>query len=342
MAINNLASACQQTGRSRCELEYRLRAVQVAEQVQPPDATLVVPLLGNLAVYYAQNGRIADITGIVEKAKAYEADASVANHPVWTPLLIAHSEYHLQRGEFKLARERAAKALQVAEQSGGARGFELAGPLHQLARAEMELGRWSVAERHWKRSLAILQTHRSRDFPQVAAILIPLASLARLQGRKEECEQLLREAERIAELGRQSSTQAVVQRELANLYATRKRHAQAEPLFRSSLALTAASIGTRNAEYAICSFDFTGTLIALRKYAEAESLLRESIQKTEQLRTSFEPALLLLLDRHAQVLRKLKRNDEAKQVQARAQALRDSGVTDAYGHTVDVLGLRPR
>jgi len=342
LSMNNLASVYQQTGQAQRELQYRLLALKVAELVRPPDATLVVPLLGNLAVYYAQNGRIADVAALVEKAKVYEADASVANHPVWTPLLIAHSEHYLQRGEFKAARDRAAQALKIAEQAGYASAIEVVGPLHQLARAEMELARWSVAERHWKRSLETVRAHHSRDFPQVASFLIPLATLARLQGRMEECEELLREASRIADLSRQPYMQAVVKRELANLYAARKRHTQAEPLFRSSLALTAGSIGKGNAEYAICLFDFAGTLTALRKYAEAEMLLREAIQRTEQLRTSFEPALLLLLERHAQVLRKLKRNEEAKQVQARAQALRSSGVTDTYGHTVDVLGLRPK
>ncbi|MBS1826863.1 MAG: tetratricopeptide repeat protein [Acidobacteria bacterium] len=340
-AVNKLAQVYQMTGQRDQELRYRLLAVKAAEAVQPADPALIVPVLGNLALHYAGNADMTSVAQMLEKARTLAADPRVVNHPVLVSLLMAHSEYHLQRGEFQLARDKAATAVRIKEQAGLTGELELMGPLHQLARAEMELGRWSVAERHWKRSLEMVRLHRGKDYPQAAGIFIPLATLARLQGHTTESETLLREAERIAELSRQPYARAVVHHELANLYVTSKRHAQAAPLFRSSLALTAGTIGTRNAEYANCLSDLAGALLELRKYAEAETALREAIQTAEQLRFSTDPALLPLLDRHAQLLQKLKRKAEARQVQARAQALRATGVGNGSGQTVDILGLRP-
>lgn len=342
MAVNNLAAVYQKTGQHEQELHHRLLAVKLAEAAQPPDPLLIVPTLGNLALYYAENADMAKVAPVLERAKAYEADPRVTNHPERVSLLVASSEYYLQRGEFQLARDKAAQAVKITEQAGLTSGLELMGPLHQLARAEMELGRWSVAQRTWKRSLEIVREHRSKNYRQLVSILVPLATLARLQGRTTESEDLLREAERTAELSRQPYVQAVVQHELANLYVARKRYAQAEPLFRSSLVLTAGAVGTRNAEYAVCLADFADALAALRKYTEAESVLRKAIETTEQVRSPSDPVLLLLLDNHARLLQKLKRKEEARQVQARAKALRSSGATAPYEQTVDILGLTPR
>ncbi|MBS1826862.1 MAG: tetratricopeptide repeat protein [Acidobacteria bacterium] len=339
-ALNNMAYLLHQTGRREAEVQYLSDAAQQAESMRPVDAVILVPILGNLAMLYVERGDFANARVILERARAHETDPRVAQHRFRMPLLNAASEYHLERGELREAREKAALSLRIAEQSNEGESAELPGPLHQLARVELAMGHLSAAERHWKRGLEILRQHRSRDYPQLASILMPLASLARVQGRGEESEQMLREAARIAELSKRTSVLAVVQHELALLQASRKRYAQAESLYRSSLALTASFIGTRNSEYASCSSDFAVTLASMGKYAEAERVLREAIVTTEQIRAVPDPALAGLLHGHAKLLLKLKRKDEAKQVEARAQALRDSGAVGALGQTVDVLELK--
>ncbi|MFN7934812.1 MAG: tetratricopeptide repeat protein [Bryobacteraceae bacterium] len=339
-ALNNLAYVLHQTGRREEELKCLHLAMERAERIRPVDPMMVVPILGNLAMLYVESGDFRHAREVLDKAVPYENDSRVAQHRYRMPLLNAASEFHLERGETREALEKAALSVKIAEQSREGESAELSGPLHQLARVELAMGRLSAAERHWKQRLAIIRQQRSKDYPHLASILVPLASLARLQGRDAEAEEMLREAGRIAELSRRNAVLAVVQHEMALLEVNRKRFVKAEPLFRSSLALTANAIGTRNNEYARCLSDFAATLAAMRKYEAAEAALGEAIRTTEQIRTRPDPMLPAMLNTHAKLLVKLKRKDEARQVQARAQALRAAGASEGFGQTVDVLELK--
>lgn len=340
-ALNNMAFVLRQTGRREKELEHLALGAERAELIRPATPVILVPILGNLATRYIEGGDIDRTLAILEKARAYETDPSVSQHRYRIPLLNAASEVHLQRGEPRLAREKAALALRIMERAQGDE-VELVGPLHQLARAELELGQLSAAERRWKQSLEIVRKRRSRDYPQVASLLVPLASLGRVQGRLEEAESMLQEAARIAELSRRPAVLAVVQHEMGKVNSDRKRHAQAERLYRSSLAMTRESIGTRNTEYAVCLSDLAYSLEAQRKYVEAETVLREAIRTKEEIGGFPSFSLLTLLERHAQLLQRLKRKEEANQVQARVKALRSSGSGDPGGQTIDILELKPR
>lgn len=339
-ALNNLAYVLHQTGRREEELKCLHLAMERAEWIRPVDPMIVMPILGNLAMLYVESGDFRHARDILDKAEPYENDSRVAQHRYRMPLLNAASEFHLERGELREAREKAALSVKIAEQSQEGESIELSGPLHQLARVEMAMGRLSAAERHWKRRLAILRQHRSKDYPHLASILVPLASLARVQGRGAEAEEMLREAARIAELCNRPAVLAVVQHERALLEVSRKRNAEAESLFRSSLAMTASAIGTKNTEYVSCLADFSATLAALRKYEEAEAALGEAIRTTEQIRTRPDPTLPAMLHTHAKLLSKLNRKDEAKRVQAREQAMRAAAASEGFGQTVDVLELK--
>ncbi|MBL8221371.1 MAG: tetratricopeptide repeat protein, partial [Bryobacterales bacterium] len=180
------------------------------------------------------------------------------------------------------------------------------------------------------------------DYPQIASILVPLASLGRVQGRLVEAEAMLHEAARIAELSRRTYVLSVAKHELGKVYADRKRHGEAERLYRASLGLTGDSVGTRNTEYAVCLADLAYSLAAQRKYVEAEVLLREAIRTKEEIGGSSSFSLPVLLERHAQLLGKLKRKEESKHVLARLKALLAAGGGDPNGQTVDVLELKPR
>jgi hypothetical protein len=58
------------------------------------------------------------------------------------------------------------------------------------------------------------------------------------------------------------------------------------------------------------------------KYPEAESLLKRSLAILEKTRGPKSPGLVIELDSHASLLRKLSRNPEAIEVEARAKAIR--------------------
>lgn len=164
-ALHNLGFLKRQVGKREEEEAYFRLAVERMEKHKPVNAMVLVQMLGNLALHYVENGRLPAAVPLLESASRYETEAVVSQHPFRVPLLIASSEFHLQRGETQVAREKAALALRIVENAKWLRDLEIAGPLHQLARTEMEMGRLREAETHWKRSLDIIRARRSESYP---------------------------------------------------------------------------------------------------------------------------------------------------------------------------------
>jgi tetratricopeptide (TPR) repeat protein len=76
------------------------------------------------------------------------------------------------------------------------------------------------------------------------------------------------------------------------------------------------------------------------RYAEAERFLRDSFLLREKLLGPHHPELATSLKSYAIVLRKLNREPEAKQLEARAKDLTRSKIDDRRAHTIDIRDLQ--
>ena len=342
LSLNNMALVYRQTGQPAFESKYLTMAVQKAESIHPIEPMIFIPTIGNLAIFYMELGDYNRTKALLERAQAFEQHPSVAKSLLRLPLLVAASEVALQQGNYDVARDKATLALRIGENSRVGGEMDLVGALHQLARAEMELGHLRAAQIHWQRSVQIIEKHRSRNFPQLATMFLSLSSIAREQGKYDESKSLLQEATRVAEITQRMSVLAIIHHEKARLQMDRKRYAEAEALLRTSLDSTSKYRGKNNTEYASCLSDLALSLTAQRKYADADKMTLEAIATTEQIRAPTDPELLILLERHAELLGKLRRKDEARQVHARVQKMREAGFAHPANHTLDVLELKSK
>lgn len=104
------------------------------------------------------------------------------------------------------------------------------------------------------------------------------------QGRYEEAERLFRAAiEQAEQFGTLDPRLAESLNELAILYATQHKFAQAEPLFQRSLGVCVAALGPDHPDVAIILRNMGILKASLRGYAEADVLLSRSLSVTNRV-----------------------------------------------------------
>jgi tetratricopeptide (TPR) repeat protein len=107
---------------------------------------------------------------------------------------------------------------------------------------------------------------------------------AALQGRYEDAENLFRAAiEQAERFGSLDPRLADSLNQLAILYATQQKFAQAEPLFQRSLGVSVAALGPDHPDVAIVLRNMGILKASQRQYAEADALLSRSLFLTNRV-----------------------------------------------------------
>ena len=110
---------------------------------------------------------------------------------------------------------------------------------------------------------------------------------------------------------------------LAALYRAQGKYAQAEPLYRRSLAIREKALGPEHPDVAGSLNNLAALYRAQGKYAEAEPFYRRSLTIWEKALGPEHPAVAQSLENYAALLRKMGREEEAAEMEARAKAIRD-------------------
>ena len=143
------------------------------------------------------------------------------------------------------------------------------------------------------------------------------------QGNYAEAEKQLSAALREAEkFGPQDPRLATSLNNLAGLYQTQGKYAEAEPLHRRSLAIVEKALGPEHPAVATSLNNLAGLYSDQGKYAEAEPLYKRSLAILEKALGPEHPNVAQSLENYAALLRKMGRNDEAAKMEARAKTIR--------------------
>ncbi len=129
----------------------------------------------------------------------------------------------------------------------------------------------------------------------------------------------LREAEKF---GEQDPRYATSLNNLAGVYRTQGRYAQAEPLYQRSLAIKEKALGPEHPAVATGLNNLAALYIAQGKYTEAEPLYQRALLVLTRAVGPEHPHVATMLENYARMLRVLNRHDEAEKMEARAQAIR--------------------
>jgi tetratricopeptide (TPR) repeat protein len=169
--------------------------------------------------------------------------------------------------------------LAIREKALGPDHPDVAKSLDALALSYTAQGRYAEAEPLYKRSLAIREKalssdHQSKfglwdpDKPQLPQALDWLAGRSGIAEKLDVAQSL---------------------RSLAFLYYNETRYAEAEPLFRRSLAIREKALGLDHLDVAESLSDLAASYTAQRRYAEAEPLYKRSLAIREKALRSDHP-----------------------------------------------------
>jgi tetratricopeptide (TPR) repeat protein len=339
-SMHGLAISCRGLARGVEAESWHRRAIGVIEGVGGPNHPALVLVLAFLGSLYLEQGRVAEAEPVLTRALAIGGEKLRADHPDLAPALTGLAMVRRLRAEFVGAHQSAARALRILEATYGPDSANLTATLHQLGLSALESNRLDSAAAYWGRALEITEKRRSPDHPDGINLVILLAHVAGLQGRRKDEEALYWRAARISEKPGAQAVLAVALHHLATYYAGEKQHERAEPLFRRSLEVNERYLGSRNAEWGICAADFARSLDASKRYEEAEHWTRAAITVADATRSIEHPFFLAALEEHARLLRLLKRKEEAREVSERLKKLMASGAGNQRRHTVSMTELR--
>ena len=135
----------------------------------------------------------------------------------------------------------------------------------------------------------------------------------------------LKEAEKF---GEQDSRLATSLNNLALLYDTQGKYAQAEPLYQRALAIDQKTLGPDHPDVATSLNNLALLYYNQSKYAQAEPLYERALAIAEKALGPEHPNAATSLENYAALLHKLNRDAEADKMEARAQAIRAKHAKD--------------
>lgn len=124
------------------------------------------------------------------------------------------------------------------------------------------------------------------------------------------------------EIGPEDPRLALSLNNLALVYHAQGRYDEAEPVYQRAITITERALGPGHPNLAASLGNLAELYRTQEKYVEAEPLYRKALVIWEQALGSYDLQAALWLEDCAYVLRKLNRNQEAAEMEARANVIR--------------------
>ncbi len=173
--------------------------------------------------------------------------------------------------------------------------------LIELADRYTAEGKYSEAEKLYRRALLITERSVGGTHPNVAALVHNIGTVCQSQARLGEAEALYRRSLEILEAvyGRDHPDMAASLNNLGSLYLSQARYGEAEGLIQRALDITEKTLGKDHPDLA-SSLNALGNLYRARgKYKEAEKRYERALKLTEKARGSSHPDLIIILNNYS-------------------------------------------
>jgi tetratricopeptide (TPR) repeat protein len=294
------------------------QSLRLREQVLGSDhPDVAYPLIG-LADLYREQSKDAEAEPLYQRALCIREQALGPDHPdVARPLIGLGNLYYFQGKDAK-AEPLYQRALRIREQALGPDHPDVAYPLNNLANLYRLQDQYAEAELLYQRALHIWEQTLRPDHPQVAYPLIGLADLYAEQGKYTEAEPLYQRAVHIREQAQgpdhpQVAYPLIV---LGNLYTEQGKYDKAEPLYQRALQIREHAQGREHSQ-AFPLNNLANLYADQGKYAEAEPLYQRALHIWEQVLGPDHPRTQNVVRNYAKFLRKMGREAEASELEAR-------------------------
>ncbi len=216
-----------------------------------------------------------------------------------------------------------AAALGAAERQLGSDHLVCAQILVKIGALRASQNDYSGAKAAYERSVSISEKVLGPDHVEVGFVLVTLALLTQTQGRYAAAEQLYRRAYTILErnLGQEHERTAFLEAAMAKLYLAQRRNTEAEKLLEKAIRVLEKT-GPRGESILVVALNnLAGAYRDDGRYAKAEPLYARVLATVEQSPEVLTDEVRAGLTDYAWMLRKMRRRQEARQMQRQLQSL---------------------
>jgi len=327
--LNDLATLYWNQGKYEQAESLFQQALTIREQTLGLEHPDVASSLNNLALLYWNQGKYEQAEPLYHRALAIREQVLGLGHADVAQTLNNLGILYLAQGRYAQAEPLLKRALAVWEQALGPTHPDVAFSLHNLAFLYYNLGNYAQAEPLFQRALAIREQALGPKHNEVAYTLDNLAVVYGAQGKYEQAELLFQRALTIREqvLGQGHPLVAQTLNHLAQLYSAQGKYAQAGPLLTRSEAIREQALGPEHPDVAFSLTDLALVNCAQGNYEQAESLLVRALTIREQALGPGNPHVVSTLKHYVALLRKMNREAEAAEVEARARSIRATSTT---------------
>jgi non-specific serine/threonine protein kinase/serine/threonine-protein kinase len=298
------------------------RSLQIRERSLGPENVGVAESLNYLGVLYWRQGRYVEAEPLYTRAIGIWEKTRGADHPDVARGLNNLGILYVAQGKYDAAVPVYERAVAIYERALGPEHIRLAQGLGNLGRALYSQEDYARAEPLFERALGIFEKRLGPKHPSVASTLNNLANLKKAQNDDVGAEVYFRRALEIREhtLGPDHPDVAWTVADLGVLYRDRGDYEAAEPLFRRALA---SFERLKQDDGVAWTLNDLGILFTRRQeYATAENYFKRALATFEVALGASHPDLADCLQSYAALLRKMGRDTEAGELDARANAIR--------------------
>lgn len=299
LTLNQLATVYYFQGKyEQAEPLYR-QALAINKNEREPDSPFIASNLHNLGLVYFQLGKYKEAEQFEQESIQIKQKATTSSQTLPTSFVSNHD------------------GLSVS--------------FATLARIYREVGNIPAAEQNYKKAVDEMITARGVEGRRVAIMKNYQAEFYAEEGQNLSlAEQLEQEALSILHKGYQPDHWFVSRSlsTLARIRAKQGRREQAESLYTQALGNLKAKLGADHPEVATTQTGLAKLYIAEARYSDAEPLLKSALAIRERIEPNH-PYTADVLEAYSNLLQRTGRETEAKEANARAQAIRQK-VRAAY------------
>ena len=329
VTMNDLGEVLRKQGKHQDAEPLLQKALTIRQQALGEAHPHVAQTLYNLANLYRTRGMYAQSESLYLQALCIREAASGID-----PSLVAQSHYGLARlyhaqEKYRQAERLCQQALNIQKQHLGDNHPLIASTLNMLAKIYQGQNKFDQAKEMNMRALSIRESTSGENHPQVATIINSLIEIYHAEGRYREAEPLIARSFMIHEqsLGPEHPYMAYSLSNRAENYFLQKNYAQAEAYFKQAQAIREQNLGFDHPHTASTYYHLAGLYTAIERYEESEAFYRRTLSIRECTFGPYHPIVISTLEQYLSLLKKLNREYEVCELEARIQASKAKQIT---------------
>lgn len=317
--LNNLGVLYLKQSRHQEAKSLLEKAMTIRQPILGEKHPAVAETLSNLATWYYDQGNYKQAEPFYLQAISMLENMAEIDYALVTQSYYSLAKLYHSQEKYHQAQNLLEKALTIQEQNFGDTYPLIASTLTMLAKVHQGQKEFAQAERMGMRALMLRETISGPNHPHVATILNTLVELYHIQERYNEATPLIARSLKIHEqsFGPNHPHMAYSLSNHARNCIFTGDYMEAEISYKKALAIREHNLGFNHPRTASTYVHLAQLYVTMERFEEAEMFYHNALSIREHTFEPDHPAVTHLLEQYACLLRKLRRVNEARQIEAR-------------------------